>query len=411
MSMIDRSPSEYAAAARAWLAEHAPLHGAPRKASGGTGEPPIDEQCAFQAALADAGFAGISWPVEFGGQGLSQEHQNAFAEVVAEFDLPTTALTIGLGMCAPTLLACGSQSQQRDHVANVIAGREVWCQLFSEPGAGSDVASLVTAAEQIDGGSWRITGQKIWSSYAHYAHFGLLLARTDPEQPKHQGLSMFVVDMHDPAITVRRIRMASGESHFNEVFFDGVELPASALIGEVNGGWAVARITLASERVTIGTSRRPGRNPIGSESLLQLACRNGRLSPEVLRSLAELHLLETSVSALGTMLSDQQREGADLGARGAVAKLAAARLAAGGGRTAATVLGETVLGYDDPESAEVIHALLEAPSRSIGGGTNEMLRNIIAERVLGLPKDPGIERSIPFRELRVNSNGIQGGNQ
>src|SRR6202012_860851 len=199
----------------------------------------IAEQKAFQASLFDAGFAGITWPKEYGGQGLTRAEQISWSQEARDYDLPNGVFFIGISMPGNTLVELGTDEQKKRYLPKMLRGEEIWCQLFSEPGAGSDVASLQTTAVR-DGDEWVLNGQKVWTSGAQYSDLGAILARTDPTKPKHNGISMFIVDMHAPGVTVRPLKVATGASPFNEVFFDNVRLPADSVIASVNDGWGGA---------------------------------------------------------------------------------------------------------------------------------------------------------------------------
>jgi len=274
--------SDFRARVRAWLEQHARRRDANDEAEAG-GQLEVAKR--FQAALFDAGLAGLSWPERYGGQGLTPEHQRAFNDEAEDYVLPTGPFTIGLGMCAPTLLEFGTEEQRLQHVARMLRGDEVWCQLFSEPSSGSDAASLRTRAVR-DGDDWVINGQKVWTSGGAYSDFGLLIARTNVDVPKHLGISMFVLDMRAPGVTVRPLRQMTGGSGFSEVFFDDVRIPAQNLVGEVDGGWRAVIGTLMNERVSIGAGGGGlGRRVGGGEfdSLVELARGRGVLGDPVLR--------------------------------------------------------------------------------------------------------------------------------
>jgi alkylation response protein AidB-like acyl-CoA dehydrogenase len=397
--------------ARAWLAANAPRRSADadgEEVGSGTG---LAGQKEFQARLYDAGFVGITWPREYGGQGLTNAEQIAFSQEARDYALPVGAFVIGLGMPAPTLLECGTEEQKQRYLRPMMRGEEIWCQLFSEPGAGSDVASLQTAAV-MDGDTWVLSGQKVWTSGAQYSDFGAVLARTDPSQPKHRGISMFIVDMHAPGVTVRPLRVATGSAPFNEVFFDGVRLGADALIGDRNRGWDAAVVMLRAERITIGTMTASRDSPLGFESLRSLAGRQGRLAdPAVRRQLAQLYARQRAAALFGQELREEAMAGRMPGARGSVAKLANAELGMFAGRVAADVLGDAIAGHDPAAGdavPDVVTSIIGAPGSAIAGGTNEIQRNIIGERVLGLAKDPGVDRLTPFSQLRVGTQKRQG---
>jgi alkylation response protein AidB-like acyl-CoA dehydrogenase len=404
MGRMSSATDDFRRRARAWLEANAPRRAADARQGQETSPAGIAEQQAFQAALYDAGLAGITWPRQYGGQGLTGAEQAAFSEEARDFDLPVGAFLVGLGMPGPTILDCGSEEQKKRYLRPMLRGEQIWCQLFSEPAAGSDVASLQATAVPAADGCWLLNGQKVWTSGAQYSDFGAVLARTDPSAPKHRGISMFIVDMHAAGVTVRPLRVATGNSPFNEVFFDQVRLPADALIGEVNKGWDVAVVMLRHERVALGTAGRPRSSPLSYDSLRGLAARLGRTrDPAIRRRLSELYARERAVQLFGQLLSEEAMAGRPPGARGSVAKLAGAELAAFAADVAADVLGDRVAGFDTAELQAVATAIVAAPGGAIAGGTNEIQRNIIGERVLSLAKDPGVDRDTPFNQLRVGT--------
>jgi len=395
--------AEFRIRARAWLEANAPRRASAGGADGEPGAASIAEQKAFQARLYDAGFAGITWPREYGGQGLTNAEQIAFSQEARDFALPTSAFIIGLGMPGPTILELGTEEQKKRYLPKLLRGAEIWCQLFSEPAAGSDVASLITTAAR-DGDEWVLNGQKVWTSGAQYSDFGAVIARTDPTVPKHAGITMFIVDMHSPGVTVRPLKVATGAAPFNEVFFDQVRLPAGSVIGEVNKGWAAAVVMLRNERVAIGTSSAPRMSPLAYDSLSQLAARLGRgTDPGLSRRLAELYARERAVRLFAQLLREEAMAGSDPGPRGSVAKLAGAELGMFAAEVAGQVLGPAAVGFESDDVRAVVTAIIAVPGGSIAGGTNEIQRNIIGERVLGLPKDPGVDRNTPFNQLRVGT--------
>ena len=408
--MSPQQTEEFRARARAWLAANAP-----RRSDGDDAEDTGDQagvagQKAFQARLYDAGFVGITWPEEYGGQGLTGAEQAAFGEEARPYALPVGVFFIGIGMPGPTILECGSEEQKKRYLPPMLRGEEIWCQLFSEPGAGSDVASLQATAVR-DGDTWVLNGQKVWTSGAQYSDYGAVLARTDPAQPKHHGISMFIVDMHAPGVTVRPLRVATGSAPFNEVYFDNVRLAPDALIGEENKGWDAAVVMLRNERVNIGTMVASQHNPLGFDLLRDLAGQLGRLEDDGnRRRLAELYARQRGVGLFARLLREEAMTGQMPGARGSVAKLAAAELGAFAAAVAADVLGDELTGFEaggsghhEAELSAVATAIVAVPGMAIAGGTNEIQRNIIGERVLGLAKDPGVDRNTPFNQLRVGT--------
>jgi alkylation response protein AidB-like acyl-CoA dehydrogenase len=369
---------------------------------------PIEQQQVFQASLYDAGFAGITWPREYGGQGLTNAEQITFTTVARDYDLPVGAFSIGLGMPGPTILELGTEAQKQRYLPKVLRGEEIWCQLFSEPSGGSDVASLQTSAVR-DGDAWVINGQKVWTSGAQYSDFGALLARTDPTVPKHQGITMFIVDMHAPGVTVRPLKVATGESPFNEVFFDDVRIPADAIIGEHNKGWDAAVVMLRNERISIGSNAPANTNPLSFASLRELAIdlgRNGDIG--VRRDLSELYAQQSATRLFGQLLREEGMRGKPAGARGSIGKLAGSQLNLSAAEIAKQILGPLIASTDSERISAITSSIVGATGSSIAGGTHEIQRNIIGERVLGLAKDPGVNRSTPFNQLRVGTQSRQG---
>jgi alkylation response protein AidB-like acyl-CoA dehydrogenase len=393
---------DFRARARAWLAANAPRRSSGED-DGESGQTTLADQKAFQAKLYDAGFAGITWPKEYGGQGLTGAEQIAWSQESRDYDLPNGAFFIGISMPGNTLIELGTDEQKKRYLPKMLRGEEIWCQLFSEPGAGSDVAGLQTTAVR-DGDGWVLNGQKVWTSGAQFSDYGAILARTDPTKPKHNGISMFIVDMHAPGVTVRPLKVATGHSPFNEVFYDNVRIPADALIGEENKGWDAAVVMLRHERIAIGMMGSSRTSPLGFESLRDLAAGLGRTSDQgVRRDLAELYARGRAVQLFATLLRDETQAGRLPGARGSIAKLAGSELGRFASTVAADVLGDQLAGFDSDEMYAVTTMIIAAPGSAIAGGTSEIQRNIIGERVLGLAKDPGVDRATPFNQLRVGT--------
>ncbi|GLZ49093.1 acyl-CoA dehydrogenase [Actinomycetospora sp. NBRC 106375] len=353
-----------------------------------------------QRALHGAGLAGITWPAAYGGLGLGPEFRRVFDEEAAGSETFADLFTIGFGMCGPVLLALGTEEQRRRHLPPMLRADEVWCQLFSEPGAGSDLASLSTAATP-DGDGWVVTGQKVWTTYAHHSDRGLLLARTDPGVPKHRGLTMFVADMAAPGITVRPLRQATGDAEFNEVFLDDVRLGPDDVVGEVGGGWRAATLMLANERVAL--SDNPIGSPVTLDAVVALARRHGRADdPVVRRRLGEAYVAQQEVDLFARRIAAEVRVGNDPGSLASVGKLAAARVARQVAALALEIAGPEAVAWDpdDPDGGLWAYGELYAPSLSIAGGTEQIQRTILGERVLGLPREPQADRDVPFRDLR-----------
>ena len=362
-------------------------------------------QRAFQAALADAGLAGLTWPRPWG-PGLTPEHQGVFSEEAAEYELPDSSFVIGLGMVIPTMIEFGTDAQRERYVAKALRGEEIWSQLFSEPGAGSDVASLQMRAER-DGDEWVLNGQKVWTTGAQVSDFGAVIARTNPEQPKHRGITMFIIDFTAPGVEIRPLRQMNGGTGFNEVFFTDVRITDVNRIGDVDDGWRCAVAMLMNERVAIG-SGGAGRG-LGVEPLIELARQRGRLGdPLVRQGIAEVYVRTKILSYIGQRTRAALKAGKAPGPEGSVAKLAGALLARRTSDLGMALAGAGGQAWHDPHDARWAMGVLSAPAARIAGGTDEVQRNIIGERVLGLPKEPQVDRAIPFRELKVGTQTPRG---
>jgi len=387
---------QYRAKVRAWLDEHSDE--APAADQGGEDDAAyIDARRAWQGKLAAAGLAGVTWPVELGGQGLGPIEHVIVGQEINRAGVPNVLDVIGVGMLGPTIIAHGSGEQKGRYLGPMLHGDEVWCQLFSEPAAGSDLAAVQARAVLQDDGTWRLSGQKVWTTNAHFAAYGLLLARTDADVPKHKGLTMFIVPMDGAGVTIRGLRQISGEAEFNEVFFDDVKLEADAVCGGVGNGWGTALTTLMFERLTIG---------LGSESLGYRPDRyaaaiagdeHARLDPEVRRRLGELSVELLAVKFTGYRMLSALQQGQIPGPEAGLAKVTTVRSAIKAGDLIADVLGPAALS-EDSEWAYMISFL---PGLKSAGGTEEILRNTIGERVLGLPPEPRLDKGIPFSELRA----------
>ena len=364
----------------------------------------VQAAAAYQRALFDAGLAGLTWPEEYGGRGLPNRYQTIFNEEAADYDTADgDVYVIGFGMCIPTVLAHGSEAIKQRYVAPAIRGEAVWCQLFSEPAAGSDAAAARSSAV-LNGDEWVLNGQKVWSSGAQFSHYGLVLARTDFDQPKHRGLSMFMVDLSLPGVTIRPIRQLNGAAHFNEVFFDDVRIPADHLLGTPGEGWRVALTTLMNERVSIGAGRSTEKaSPLTHIALhLQIARERGLLDDRVVRQeLADLLTRYWVLDMVGLRIRSAVAAGRPAGPEGSVAKLGLALVTPRAAAVACRLAGPLAMAWPtgDRDATRASQAILVATKAGIAGGTNEVMRNIVGERVLGLPKDPAVDRDVPFREI------------
>ena len=375
-----------------------------------THDPATTERLTFLRARFDAGLAWISFPEGLGGldapRALQSIVDGEFAAAGAPDNNPLR-IAIGLGMAAPTILRHGTDAQRHRYLRPLWTGEEVWCQLFSEPGAGSDLAALATRAVE-DGDGWIVNGQKVWTSMAHAARFAILLARTDPDLPKHAGLTYFICDMHAPGVEVRPLRQITGEAEFNEVFLTDVRLPDSLRLGAVGEGWQVARTTLMNERVAIGGGAVPRES-----GMIGVVAGTWRDRPD-LRTPAQLDTLmrlwvAAEAARLGAQRLREQLAAGQPGAEGSAAKYAYARLNAEISGFELEFLGAEGLRYEDyPMRRPSIvdwkqrppgYRYLRAKGNAIEGGTSEILANIIAERVLGLPAEPRTDVTVPWKDL------------
>ena len=350
----------------------------------------------WQRTLFDAGWAGIAWPKEYGGQGGTPAEARTFAQEQACFDVETGAFAVGIGMVGPTLIAHGTEAQKQRYLPALLRGEEVWCQLFSELGAGSDLAGLRTRAV-CDGDEWVVNGQKVWSSGAHHSELGILLARTDSDVPKHRGITYFVLDMTSPGIEVRPLRQINGVAHFNEVFLTDVRVPHESVVGEVNGGWTVAQTTLGAERALIG-----GGGAVSFRDLARLARDRGRGGdPRLRQRLADAYIRFEILRFLGRRARAAQRDGRSAGVEASVLKLAMSQHVALNGDLALALEGPSgmLLHGDAPYGGFWQQNFMNQWGVRIGGGTEQVQRNVIGERVLGLPPEPRPDKTAPFREL------------
>jgi len=344
---------------------------------------------AFQEQLASAGLVGIAVPEQYGGAGLGREHIEIFNEEAAEYWLPSTLFAVTIGMCVPVLLEFGTEVQKLRHIPKMLRGEELWCQMFSEPGAGSDLASLQMRAIR-DGDTWVLDGQKVWTSAAHYADVAMCAARTDPNIPRHGGVSMFMVPLDTPGVEVRPLRVMTGQSAFNEVFCTDVRIPADHLIGSVDDGWRCVSVMLMNERVALGASNSSLVSGLTQEATARAEGVGRTNDPLVRDRLARLAVSERVLEYVAMSVRAQPSAGSAPGPEGSIAKLMGSELVRAAAATNSRIMGPAAQAWsdDDKEATEMIRGMLHAPSLSIAGGTSEIQRNIIGERVLGLPREP-----------------------
>jgi len=399
---------------------------------------------AWLERLADSGWAAPGWPAEWYGRGLPPDLTVVVYEEFNRVEAPGPPAGLGIMLAAPTIIANGSDDLKRQFIRAMLVGDDLWCQLFSEPGAGSDLAGLQTRAER-DGDEFIVNGQKVWTSGGQIADYGMLLARTDPDVPKHRGISYFALPMNQPGVEVRPLIQMTGESGFSEVFFSDARVPASAIIGELNGGWAVALSTLGFERTSLGTASGQGFRlsaPGGSRFLQQqeasvgefiaasksnarsfgtgstamtgggigplvaLAAELGRVhDTEVRQQIVRLYTLASANSWNGQRASAALKAGGRAGPEASLGKLMASRVARQWRDTASLVAGPQAMlaGDDGPLDGRLASQMLATPGPSIYGGSDQIQRNIISERVLGLPREADPSRTMPFRELKIGT--------
>ncbi len=395
MNHGDDTPSEvtFRQQARDFLAARLPL----RRTDGlpqvmGAGSDDLDEARAFLEVL--GAWAVPLWPEDAGGLGATAREGAIVAEELAGFDAPDLyPFMVGLSLVGPTVVEHGTAEQQARWLPPIRTGAEVWCQLFSEPGAGSDLAALACRAVADGAARWRVTGQKVWSSRAHYSRWGLLLARTDPAVPKHAGISCFAVDLLQPGVEVRPLVQANGDTHFNEVFLDDVVVPDADRIGPLGGGWKVAMTTLANERVAIGQ----GGAMLDAGQLIDLVRRSGRGSDPLVRQRTAGLVSRLRIAQLNAARSRAQPV-----AMGSAAKIWMSDTMKAAAGLAVDLYGPAGVAWrpgGEPEAERWRTLFLTGPSLSIRGGTDEVMRTILGERVLGLPPEPRLDKGVPFSDL------------
>lgn len=419
MDPVDTDLEAFRSSARQWLADHMPRQAGRRLLGsdpyGGSlsDDAKVERARFLQRTLFEGGFAGLVFPVEYGGRGLTPAHQRVFAEECAGYELPLWLNMSTLAIIAPTLLDFGTEEQKRRYIPAILRGDAFWAQLLSEPTGGSDLAAAVTRADR-DGDVWILNGSKIWTSGGHLRDYGMCLARTSWDVPKHQGLSMFVVDLNAPGVHIQPIRQVGGNAEFCQEFFEDVVLPADALVGELNGGWTVASRMLIHERRAVGGASPYAGGPRGAtggeraggpaRDLVTLAQQLGRSGDSSVRRLvAEAHVLATVRRQLVRRISTGV-------ARKALPEPTASLLKL---MTSTSSVRISTIGYEIAGAGAVVADEEASTARwgtqfiarqtiCLGGGTNEMQRNMIAERVLGMPRESADDRERPFREVRTN---------
>ncbi len=368
----------------------------------------------------EAGYATPTWPTEYGA-GLSvppgqAKHVN---EVLNHYRVPRPFNIIGIGMGGPTIITWGTEEQKQRLLRPLATNEEIWCQLFSEPGAGSDVAGLTTRAER-DGDEWVITGQKVWTTLAHVSKWGMLLARTNPEVPKHKGLSYFVLDMQAPGVEVRPLVQITGDAEFNEVFMEGVRIPDSMRVGPEGEGWRVAITTLMNERVALSGAGSLSGDAVGGSPIARLIQRHRPLAdPLVRQRLVQLYVESRLIRLSNQRAADKRKSGAEAGPEGSITKLMQAEFNQRLQKLAVDLEGANAVAWEGDDLTkggrnvlidgsgdshrDVARGFLRAQANTIEGGTSNVMRNILGERVLGLPKEPDNSRELPWKDVPRSS--------
>jgi acyl-CoA dehydrogenase len=405
--------AEFRAKAHAWLSDNAEPRDPDEPGGDMLGEREDPETIraakAWQAKKYDEGWAVLTWPKEYGGQGLGRMENVIWNQEEAKFKTPPNIYTIGHGMLGPTIMTHGTDEQKQKYIPDMARGQEVWCQLFSEPAAGSDLAGLRSTAVR-DGDGWVLNGQKIWSTGAHYSKWGMIVVRTDPNVAKHAGLTYFIVDMESPGIEIRPIKQINGGSGFNEVFFTDVRIPGENQLGAEGDGWRVALTTLMNERVAIGAGAGAGR----FKDLLRLARqsrRGGKPAIEdgaVRQKLASIYIRSKGLQYTGMRTLSALSQGATPGPEGSIGKAVGGPLSQEIASFAIELQGAAGGLIDEnaaPMEAMWQQAYLGAPGIRIAGGTDEILKNIIAERVLRMPPEMRVDKKIAFRDVPTGPAG------
>ena len=407
---FDDTPQEAAfrSQARKWIDANAPREFEAELSKASLGRIKLKEHDivevakAWQKKKSEGGWVCLNWPKEYGGRGASAVERVIWQQEEGVYFKLTSPFQIGEGMCGPTLMAYGSEADKRRYLPKIASGEEIWCQLFSEPSGGSDVAGLRTRAEA-DGDHWIINGQKIWTSGAHYSDYGILITRTDPSVPKHKGLTMFYIDMRSPGVEVRPIKQANGMQEFNEVFFTNLRIPDTQRLGAVGDGWNVSLTTLMNERMTIGARLATGFSEIFDFCCNLMTEEGPAIDDRATRSkLANWAVRNSGLKYTSMRSISALSKGERPGPENSIGKLVAGSMLQDIAMYAMDLQGASGM-LTDPEVAEAAGQfqamLMSSPSTRIAGGTDEILRNIIAERVLGLPGDIRVDKDVPFNKI------------
>jgi alkylation response protein AidB-like acyl-CoA dehydrogenase len=354
--------------------------------------------------LGEAGWATPTWPKEYGGGGVDPSQAKVVNEELSHYKVHRSFNVIGIGMGGPTLLQWGSEDLKKQLLPPMAQHREIWCQLFSEPSAGSDVAGLSTRAIR-DGDEWIVNGQKVWTTLAHMARWGMLVARTDPDVPKHRGMTYFIVDMKAPGVEVRPLKQITGDAEFNEVFFTDVRIPDTHRVGEVGQGWAVATETLMNERVALSGAGSTGGGNVGGgpvDDLIAAAKSLGAWNDATIRERLIQAAIEGRIIKITNFRAAAKRKGGKrAGPEGSITKLFQAEYNQRLQNLAVDLLGARGQAWlvDDAGAAATARGFLRSRANTIEGGTSEVMRNILGDRVLGLPREPDVSRDVPWKDV------------
>jgi len=417
--LSDRTPATLRDFARDWLAEHLPAgwmdavdRGDADAVAALRAGMDYDEWCIL---LGEAGLATPTWPSEYGaGLSLTPGEAKHVNDVLGQYRIPRPYNIIGIGMGGPTIIAWGTEEMKHRLLRPLACNQEIWCQLFSEPGAGSDVAGLATRAVR-DGDEWVVNGQKVWTTLAHLSRWGMLLCRTNPEVPKHTGLSYFVIDMHQPGVEVRPLVQITGDAEFNEVFFNDARVRHDWMLGHEGDGWKVAITTLMNERVSLSGAGSIGGDAVGGSPVGRLLERaKGTADPRLRQRLAQAYIESRLIRLNNERAAAKRKSGGEAGPEGSITKLMQAEFNQRLQNLAVELEGVDAIAWEGAslskaqrvgraphvdEDAITAFGFLRAQANTIEGGTSDVMRNILGERVLGLPKEPDNSRELPWSEV------------
>jgi alkylation response protein AidB-like acyl-CoA dehydrogenase len=401
----DVTPAKLRDEVRAWLHDNLPAGWMEAIDSG--------DEAAFAAAraqldyndwcarLGEVGYATPTWPAEYCGLSLSPADSRVVNDELAHYRVPRSFNVIGIGMGGPTVIQWGTEEQKQRLLKPMAMHREIWCQLFSEPGAGSDVAGLSTRAVR-DGDEWVVNGQKVWTTLAHMARWGMLVARTNPDVPKHNGMTYFIVDVHAPGVTVRPLKQITGDAEFNEVFFDNVRIPDSMRVGNEGDGWKVATTTLMNERVALSGAGSTGGGNVGGGPVDALVERHRPVLDPTLRQRLVQGWMEGRIIRITNLRAAAARKMKVAGPEGSITKLFQAEYNQRLQKLAVDLEGSAGMAWEASDDAHnaIARGFLRSRANTIEGGTSEIMRNILGERVLGLPKEPAVDRDIAWKDVK-----------